>query len=160
MSKTEKLEKETKKAEKKSQPINITGNRPAPDRTPNSKEEVKRQERAKIEQKMRAEKGGKETKTSKESMTTDPRRYYQGSEMQNKLEEINRKISQSRDAGEKNSLRKEIDTLTEESNEEKEKEEDLVAPTAASTPATSAGTTTKSTTTGTSTTTTKPAGKF
>jgi len=133
MSKTDKeKEKEKDKEKKKSQPVNITGNRPAPDRSPNSTEEGKRQERAKMEQKMRAEQGGKDEKKKGESMTSDPRRYYQGSEMQNKLEEINNKIASSTDAGEKSKLRKELDDLAEETEEEKE-DENLVAPTATTT---------------------------
>jgi hypothetical protein len=109
-------EQEKEKGLTSKQPINITGNRAPADRSPNSTEEGKRQERQKMLNEQRAKEGPK-TAQKKESMFTDPRRYYQGSEYQNKLEEINEKVSMSQDREEKSKLQKELQDLNKQVEE-------------------------------------------
>ena len=119
-----KTEQEKEKAVKA--PINITGNRPPADRSPNSTEEGKRQERQKVVNEQRAKEAPKST-TKKESMFSDPRRYYQGLEYQNKIEEINEKVSMSQDREEKSKLSKELQDINKQVQEGQEPEKVVVA---------------------------------
>lgn len=117
-----KQESKESKEVKDARPINITGNRPPPDRSPLSTGEGQRQEMAKAQQRAAAENAPKSQKSGKKTgVADDPRRYYQGSAYQNKVEEINREIATSNDPGEKAKLRKQLDDLendVEEATEE------------------------------------------
>ena len=114
-----------KEEERVENPMTVTGNRPPADRSPNSTSEGKRQEAAKAAQ-AQALKDAPKASGKKPSADEDPLRYYQGSELQKKIEEENLKISESNDAGDKKKmvegLRKEVYPEKKESREEKEEE--------------------------------------
>jgi hypothetical protein len=90
-------------------------------------DEGRRQQNAKIMQQDAAENAPKSEKGAskkKSSIAEDPRRYYDDSEYQKKIVDINSKISSTDDRAEKAKLQKEMDKIEEEVEEQQEEEKE------------------------------------